>query len=245
MSGEAGVLAFLQMLRQRKSRFQKRRIGSLGDGGYVCPDDLQGISHVLSIGIGNEVSFDLHFANAGVPVYQYDHTIEGPPVAHPLFSFNRIAWAEQDGEQSLSLNGMLSRHGLTRSNDGLLKFDVEGAEWDAFRSVGPDTLKHFRLIACELHGLQNLFNRQFMNQARDLLQALTAHHTVTHLHANNCCGVSLVDGVPVPAVLEITLLRNDRSEFSPCSDPIPGPLDYPNMTDRPDLVLNAFSCVNR
>jgi hypothetical protein len=63
---------------------------------------------------------------------------------------------------------------------------------------------------------------------------------VVHLHANNCCGFSLIEGVPVPAVLELTLLRKDRSTFSPCDDPIPGPLDYPNMNDRPDLVLRSF-----
>jgi hypothetical protein len=240
MSGEAGIMAFIQMIRPRKSTFAKLRVGSLGDGGYVVPDDLAGISHVLSIGVGNEVSFDLHFAKLGIPVIQYDPSVEGPPLPHPQFSFHRLAWQEHDDDRGLCLASMLERHELTQSNNLILKFDVEGAEWAAIRSVGPDTLKHFRLVTCELHGLQRLFDAPFLAQARYLVQALTAHHTVVHLHANNCCGISLIDGVPVPAVIEITLLRNDRSEFWPCFDPIPGPLDFRNMTDRPDLTLNAF-----
>jgi hypothetical protein len=244
MSSQAKILSLLQHIQPRNSTFAKTRIGSLGDGGYVLPNDLCGISHVLSIGIGNEVSFDLHFAELGVPVYQYDPSVAGSPVPHSKFDFNRCAWGEVDSEQSITLNRMLDTHGLTQTNDAILKFDVEGAEWPAMRVVSVDMLKHFRVIVCELHALNNLANAAFLDQARELFTVLTAHHTVVHLHANNCCGMSLVEGIPVPAVLELTLLRNDRSKFSPCLDAIPGPLDYPNMTDRPDLVLNPFGLHN-
>lgn len=245
MSSQALVLSMLRQMQQKRSSFRKVRVGSLGDGGYVVPDDLAGISHVISIGVGQEVSFDLHFARLNVPVYQYDPTVAGPPVAHPSFDFNRLAWGEADGEQSISLTSMLRKHALTETNDVILKFDVEGAEWTAGKSIDTDVLKHFRIIVCELHGLQNLANAPFRQQAAELLMLLTASHTVVHVHANNCCGMSLVEGIPVPAVIELTLLRNDRSEFLPCSDPIPGPLDYPNMTDRPDLVLNPFGSFGR
>lgn len=240
MLHQAKVLSFLQKIQQRKSSFAKIRVGSLGDGGYVLPDDLAGISHVLSIGIGQEVSFDLYFAGRGVPIHQYDPTVAAPPVAHPCFSFNRLAWGEADGEESISLARMLSANALTETNDVILKFDVEGAEWAAIRSASADVLKHFRIIVCELHGLNNLSNAPFLDRAVDLITLLTRHHTVVHVHANNCCGMSLVEGIPLPAVLELSFLRNDRSEFSACLDPIPGPLDYPNMTDRPDLILNPF-----
>jgi hypothetical protein len=245
MSGQAKVLSMLRKMQQRKSSFRKIRIGSLGDGGYVVPDDLAGISHVISIGIGQEVSFDLHFARLNIPVYQYDPTVSGPPIAHPSFNFNRLAWSEADSEQSVTLTSMLNKHSLTETNDVILKFDVEGAEWGAINATSVETLKHFRLIVCELHGLQGLANAPFLERATEFLTLLTVYHTVVHVHANNCCGMSLVDGIPVPAVMELTLLRNDRSEFLPCTDPIPGPLDYPNMTDRPDLMLNAFGCSGR
>ena len=52
--------------------------------------------------------------------------------------------------------------------------------------------------------------------------------------------LSIIEGIPLPAVIELTLLRNDRSKFSLSKSPIPGPLDFPNMKDRPDLILNPF-----
>lgn len=218
----------------------KVRVGTMGDGGYVMPNDLAGISQVLSIGIGQEVSFDRYFARQGIPVFQYDHTVDGPPEANACFQFNKIAWGHENTAGTLSLAGMVDKHGINASNDAILKFDTEGAEWLSIIHTPVELLRHFRIMVCELHGLTSLGNPEFLAQVRETLQRLTRHHTVVHLHANNCCGISLVEGVPVPAVVEVTLLRNDRSVFSPCYEPIPGPLDYPSMTDRPDLVLTPF-----
>lgn len=218
----------------------KIRIGSMGDGGYVLPDDLANIDHLLSIGIGQEVSFDLFFAESGVAVSQYDHTVDGPPIQHPQFRFNKIAWSHEDSATTLSLSGMMAKDHLQASNRMILKFDTEGAEWPSLLDTPVELLRHFRIIVCELHALNNLANADFLAQVKQVLMKLTRHHTTVHLHANNCCGLSLIEGIAVPTVIELTLLRNDRSQFTPSHEPIPGPLDFPSMTDRPDLVLRPF-----
>ena len=62
-----------------------------------------------------------------------------------------------------------------------------------------------------------------------------------HLHANNYRGVAVVEGVPVPDVIELSLLRHDLDDFpSLAADPIPGPLDRPNHPLLPDICLNVF-----
>ena len=240
MTTQTDILAVSKLLRTHNSKFPKIRIGSLGDGGYVLPDDLSNLSSVLSIGIGYEDSFDLHFAKQGIPIYQYDHTVESAPAQHENYHFNKMAWGSEDTPTSCSLQSMIMQHGLTKTNDAILKFDTEGAEWDSIPKTNSDIFKYFRIIVCELHGLTSIANSNFREQVRQTLQLLLQHHTLVHLHANNCCGIGLVEGVPLPAVVELTLLRNDRSVFTPSSDPMPGPLDFPNMLDRPELILSPY-----
>jgi hypothetical protein len=241
MQGQAEILSLLRLMRPQQSVFHKIRVGTKGDGGYVLPNDLQDISAVISLGIGGNASFDHYFAERSVPIFQYDHTIEGPPITHENFHFHKIEWAGADGPNSASLENMLLRHNLLENNDIILKFDTEGAEWNAFGHLQDNSLKYFRIIVCELHSLHHLQKIEFLQNARNVLMRLTRDHTVVHLHANNCCGITLIEGVPVPTVVELTLLRNDRSDFSTSKAPIPGPLDYPSMSDRPDIVLTPFS----
>lgn len=234
------ILELTRRLRPHRSRFAKVRVGTLGDGGYVLPDDLDGISAVLSLGIGDEVSFDLHFAQRGAPVFQYDPTVAGPPLAHENFHFHRLGWGPADGPQSASLQGMIERHGLLKDNHALLKFDTEGAEWGCFASIDANMLKPFRIVVCELHFIFGIQHPEYAAAYAHLIRSLTEFHTVVHLHGNNCCGIDLAEGVPVPRVFELTLLRKDRSDFEVSHEPIPGPLDFPSKAGEPDLVLAPF-----
>ncbi|MCW8930630.1 MAG: hypothetical protein OQL19_10375, partial [Gammaproteobacteria bacterium] len=124
---------------------------------------------------------------------------------------------------------------VLETNNALLKFDIEGDEWFCFKDISADLLKHFRIITCELHGLNNLGNDNFLFAAWSVMNKLLDNHEVVHFHVNNCCGVSNLEGVMVPNTIEITLLRKDRSTFSPSMDEIPSSLDYPNMISRPDI----------
>jgi hypothetical protein len=69
----------------------KRRVGGPNDdGGHVMLSDLDRIGVCHSIGIGFEVSWDLEMAERGALVYQYDNTVDGPPVPHPNFRYSKI-----------------------------------------------------------------------------------------------------------------------------------------------------------
>ena len=68
---------------------------------------------------------------------------------------------------------------------------------------------------------------------------MTVHHAgAVALFAG---GHVLVEGVPMPSVIELSFLRRDLDSF-PCrsNDPIPGPLDRPNHPGRADIVMNPF-----
>jgi hypothetical protein len=233
------ILRLLRMLRPHDAMgLPKTRVGSPADGGYVLNDDLRGLNGLLSIGIGNDVSFDLAFAQQGVQVYQYDPTVEGPPVVHSRFCFRKLGLAQADGQEMRSVASMLAENGLAGCRDLLLKFDVEGAEWGALDGVL--VLEHFRQIVGEFHFLEKLEQDGFFEQAWRVFERLTRHHIVTHLHANSATGAHIVQGMLMPRLLEITFLRRDRSTFAPSHDPIPSPIDRPNMLGQPEIILSPF-----
>src|SRR5262245_46300427 len=67
----------------------KVRLGSKYDGGYVCLYDFENVKAVLSLGIGGNDDWDISIAERGIPVYQFDHSIDKPPHWHPNCRFQR------------------------------------------------------------------------------------------------------------------------------------------------------------
>ncbi len=219
----------------------KVRIGGDADGGYVMPSVARKTNAVISIGIGDQVSFDAELAELGAVVLQYDHTIPGAPLVHPRLRFHHQGWGPRDEAPLLSLHSMMSGIDWATARHAILKFDTEGAEWDALEATTSDDLARFEIIAGEFHGFHNLAHRGIYQRIRSVLEKIARTHVPVHLHANNATGIRLVQGVPVPPLLEITFLRRDAAVFGGHSnEPIPGPLDRPNMADRPDICLRPF-----
>jgi len=68
----------------------KVRIGDAGDGGYIQAEDLAGVAHAFSFGIDTNDSGHVQMTRLGVPVEQFDYSIEHPPSTGPLLRFNRL-----------------------------------------------------------------------------------------------------------------------------------------------------------
>src|SRR5271170_6043839 len=152
------ILRLVRLIRHHDATIPKIRIGALGDGGYVINEDFDGVDGVISLGIGWDVSFDQYFADQGLRVFQYDPTVDGPPIPHPNFIFRKFAWTADDGPETRSLGGMIEENQLENCDDMILKFDVEGAEWSAFDSIDGTMLSRFRIITAEFHGFCELEN---------------------------------------------------------------------------------------
>ena len=240
--GQADVLSLLAMLQPRgMSTSHKIRLGASYDGGYVLPDAALECDALLSIGIGSDVSFDHALAERGMPVFQYDHTVEASPIKHERFRFNKLGWGPTTDGAFVSLATMMNTMLQAGSTRPLLKFDIEGGEYPVLEAIEADALEPFPVIVCELHGLSGLSDPAFHDRARHCIETLTRHHAPVHLHANNYGVMALVLGVPVPDVLEVSLLRRDLGLTGRASaDAIPGLLDRPNHPLLPDLCLTPF-----
>lgn len=198
------------------------RVGGPHDGGYVLVDDLDGIDHVISIGVGSDVSFDLDMASRGADVVLIDGTVPWPPVAHERFRFVRSMWDEN--------KTTIKAFTKADSADQILKIDTEGAEWACLARIDPDDLRPFRQIACEVHWLDEQFDP-------DAFARFFVHHTLVHVHACNFIDAFEHDGKRWPKVIECTFLRDDQAEFTNKIPALPRPQDSPCNQFAPELFL--------
>lgn len=237
MIGQYNILAFLRLLKvKRPLTKQMIRMGNNFDGGYIVCDDMSGVTSAISIGIGENTSFDNELAELGIKVLQFDHTVQGPPVNHPNFIFSKLAWDETNPGIGISLSRIFTHFSLW-GHELLLKFDVEGAEWTNFPYVSVEVLKQCRIIVGEFHSMNLLDNPNNFLQIMDTINKLSVNHTLIHMHANNYGAVHNIQGVTIPEVIELTFLRNDRDNFEDYNGPLPCSLDYPNCPSTPDIVL--------
>lgn len=240
--GQANVLDLLKMIRPWTMRSnQKVRVGNAYDGGYVLPAAILNCDAVVSIGVGHDVSFDLALAQRGAKVLQYDHTVEGPPQQHDNFRFHKLGWGTRTQGAFISFDDIHAELKALDVKHPMLKFDIEGAEYAVLEATSVDDLADYEIIACEVHDFDKLADPVFFAGVQAAFEKLNVHHVPIHLHANNYQSLVLVEGVPIPKVLEVAFLRRDLDSFpSLSSDPIPGPLDRPNHPLRADICMNPF-----
>ncbi|MDR7038105.1 NTP pyrophosphatase (non-canonical NTP hydrolase) [Methylobacterium sp. BE186] len=237
------LLPILRRLRpHRPVGTDKIRVGRDHDGGYVMVDDLDGVAAAYSLGISDDVSWDLDLANRGIEVFQFDHTIENTPVEHPRLHWSKlgIEGVSSEQEQLDTLTHILARNAHRDRTDLVLKCDIEGHEWEMLSHLSSNLLDCFRQIVIEIHLLDRLGSDAFLDTLRRGVLALTANHRVVHVHANNCAPYFILGGIPLPSVLELTLLRRDRRRLEPSDETFPTALDMPNAPHLADFQLGTF-----
>lgn len=240
--------ALLPVLRNlcpvRVAGVRKLRVGnSKGDGGYVMIDDFQGIEAAYSYGINNDVTWDKDIAARNIPVYQYDHTIMELPETNPLFNWTKQGICGHGSEEPnlRTLSEHVERNGHTAADRLLLKIDVEGAEWDVFSTLPPNLLSKFDQVVGEFHGFQHFELPYWAEKLSRSIANITAGHRLFHVHANNNSALSIVGGIPLPAVLELSFARITQGREMIASDEIfPTDLDFPCFPGRADYRLGTF-----
>ena len=219
---------------------KRERLGRRHDGGYVIVSDLQPGQPVYSLGISDDVSFDLDLAKRGHDIYMYDHTIDRLPVAHPRFHFYKRAIDTGAG----SLQAILAENGHSDRDDVFLKMDIEHAEYDVIPATPPEVLRQFRQIVLELHWITDVAQDRLYPSIIATLRALRRDHEAVHIHANNYGETRYVSDLPLPGCIELTLLRRDAYRFQPTSEYFPTPLDMPNNRKTPDIQIGSIGLGN-
>jgi hypothetical protein len=235
------MLAILRLLEPRRVvGYEKTRVGSPGDGGYVQIDDLKGVTRAFSFGVADNDSWDLAMAQAGVPVEQFDHSIDHAPSTHPLLKFHRKMIAAKAAPGAATLGEIVAACSKSNEPDLILKIDIEGYEWEVFDGAAEADLDRFTQILCEFHDLARLDHPEFRVRAHRALSKLTALFAPVHVHANNHRRICNVGNIPVPDVLEISFASRRRYTFADSNEVFPTPLDAPNCPHIADIRLGTF-----
>ena len=229
----ADVRDTIKMMRPTPATLPLIRIGGGNDGGYLVPDAIDDISWLVSPGVADNVSFDLGMAERGMKVIMADASVDGPPVAHEAFSFQKKYLGSVDNDDFIRLDTMAA----PIDSDALLQMDIEGDEYIVLLDSSTDTLNKFRVMILELHHLTNLFSNRYNRIIRATIAKLLQTHRIVHIHPNNVGGFVARGDLEVPHVMEFTLLRKDYFDPSPQFSSYPHPLDEPCNGDLPEVVL--------
>ena len=229
----SSVQALLQTLRPLDSGIELIRIGPDGDGGYLLPDDLDGIAHAFSPGVSTESGFEAELAGRGMQVFLADHSVDGPAATHPRFVFDKRFVGCVTDERYITLDDWHAAKLGGDSAELLLQMDIEGAEYETLLAASPSLLAKFRIMIIEFHWLPQLWNEPFFAVAARVFAKLLATHAVVHIHPNNCCGSVKSAGLEIPRIAEFTLLRRDRLRATGFRTTFPHPLDRPNVRKAP------------
>ena len=152
----------LQALRPLDPGVELVRIGPERDGGYLVPDDLEGIRHVFSPGVSNESGFEAELADRGMQVFLADHSVDAPAVNHPRFVFDRRFVGCLTDDRYITLDDWhAAKLGTDTDAELLLQMDIEGAEYETLLAASPRLLGRFRIMVIELHWLPQLWDEPF------------------------------------------------------------------------------------
>lgn len=214
------------------------RIGSSGDGGYLAPDDLDGVNVAVSPGVSTEVGFDLAMAERGMEIYMADASVAAPPIEHPHFHFHKKFLDVFEDDENMRLDTLCASIAPEHTGDRILQMDIEGAEYRVLLDASDETLKSFRIMLVEFHNLDRMFAAFPFWLIQATFQKLLRFHRVVHIHPNNVSGSRMRDNIEIPPVMEFTFYRNDRvvheADREPC---FPHPLDQDNLAHLPSLTL--------
>lgn len=215
------------------------RVGGSGDGGYLLPDDLDGIVACFSPGVDATMTFDTEIMERGIPCYLADASVEGLTAPHAMATFDKLFLGPKTSGRFISLGDWVARY-APPDGDLLLQMDIEGAEYETLNAANAETLKRFRIIVLEVHDVNHLTRPAPHSLMSQTFEKLNDMFVLTHVHPNNYTPVARIAGWSIPPLLELTYIRRDRVNEAHPAMVLPHPLDEKNVGTKPDFPLPHF-----
>lgn len=210
------------------------RLGPSRDGGYLVPDDLEGIDACFSPGVAETSGFEADCADRGMDVFLADQAVDGPELSHENFHFTRRNVGCFSGDGMISMAEWLLNAGVKEFGDLILQMDIEGSEYESIISMPKGIISKFRIVVVEFHDLCMLWSKPFFSIASRAFRKILDTHRCVHIHPNNVGhadsgNVVRVGSIDIPNVMEFTFLHKDRV------DAVEEEISFPHHRDRDNV----------
>jgi hypothetical protein len=229
----ADVYGLIKKLRPQDCGKDLIRIGGNEDGGYLIPDDLEGIEYCFSPGVSILSEFENELADRKIRSFLADYSVDSPTITRPEFIFDKKFLGLIDNEQFFTLATWKDKYLKNYTGDLILQMDIEQAEYPVILSTPDHLLDQFRILAIEFHSLHKLFDPFAFEVISACFQKLLEHFYVVHIHPNNFEGSVSVGDIEVPKNMEFTFLNKKRVSRTKPQRVFPHSLDVPNVPRRP------------
>lgn len=236
MSKPVELRALLESLHPRTPDQKLIRLGPMGDGGYLVPDDLAGIQACFSPGVSFVSGFEKDCADLGMQVFLADKSVDQPADQHEKFHFTKKYLGVITDDSFMTLEHWVNSSLPGSDADLMLQADIEGYEYEVFLSASEALMKRFRVIVAEFHVLDQLFSAPFFQLARRAFEKILQTHVCVHIHPNNYRPPIQIHGISIPKIMEFTFVRKDRVHGQSYQNQFPHDLDCDN-SPNPSVVL--------
>jgi hypothetical protein len=230
------LYGFLNMIKPIHCGHDLIRMGGHQDGGYLVPNDLEGISACFSPGVSDTAEFELALNQMGIKCFLADYSVTESPIKNALIDFEKKYLGPIDNEIFMTLNSWVKeKH--PQEGDLVLQMDIEGAEYGVIFDASEELLKKFRMLVIEFHGLDKLIQQAGFELINLTFIKLLKNFSIVHIHPNNCQKTKTYKNIEIPPVMEFTFLRNDRVASRAPIKNFPHTLDIKNVSSKEDITL--------
>lgn len=222
---------FENLLRPVINGHQLIRLGSENDGGYLLPDDLEGIRECISPGVSDNMSFETEIWDKfKIESLMYDGSCDAPESITANQKFYKLFVGSIDLPNYISMFKIINEHVLYKDHDLLGQIDIEEGEYDFIKFASQSDLSKFRILIIEFHNLEKWLHSNFFNETvMAVFDKLNLSFDLVHNHPNTSSGYFKFKGFKFPKVVELTFHRKDRAKSYGGFAKIPHPLDRDNF----------------
>jgi len=257
------IYQFLNSLKVYDTDLNKIRIGPNHDGGYILTEKFsKNDESLISIGIGDDISFDLAFREINnfkkIYLYDKDSKVKIPSIKNFELIKKNVAVKTDVKNNFIGINQLLDKFNKKIT----LKVDIEGNEWDIIDNID---IKHFNLISqmvIEFHIIHidvskdflkkkytpyftkfyldnyDLINNNLFKKYLRIMEKVNKYFYIFHAHPNNSLKEFKIGKLNIPPLLELSFINKKLVNYAKLTKkkfPIKN-LDFANKNDRDDII---------